>query len=79
MIAHPETTVPVVAVVSLGVARKLIDLRRVPAATVVFRSAREWAAVEGTADLAGPVDPVPWLAENDLGPDLHGVCSGCRR
>jgi PPOX class probable F420-dependent enzyme len=46
----------VVAFVSRGGARKLVDLRLRPSVTVVFRSGWEWVAVEGTATLVGPDD-----------------------
>ena len=45
-----------VAFVSRGGARKLVDLRARPVATVVFRSGWDWVAVEGTASALGPDD-----------------------
>jgi hypothetical protein len=56
VVDHPITAEPVVGFVSRGVAGKLIDLRRRPHATVVFRSGWEWVAVEGATELAGPDD-----------------------
>ena len=58
VLAHPVAGRPVVGVVVAGSARKLGNLRARPAATVVVRSGWEWAAVEGSVELAGPDD---WL------------------
>jgi len=59
---HPVTGQPVVGFVSRGMAHKLTDIRERPQATVVFRSGWEWIAVEGNAELAGPLDPLAGLA-----------------
>jgi PPOX class probable F420-dependent enzyme len=56
VLAHPLTGVPVVGLVARGHSRKLANLRIRPRATVVVRAGWEWAAAEGTADLAGPDD-----------------------
>ena len=53
---HPVTGEPVVGFVSRGGVRKLDDLRRLPSATVVFRSGWDWVAVEGDVTLLGPDD-----------------------
>lgn len=53
---HPTTGEPAVGFVSRGAARKLIDLRHRPHATVVFRSGWDWVAIEGPAELVGPDD-----------------------
>jgi PPOX class probable F420-dependent enzyme len=58
VLAHPLRGAPVVAFVSAGGAGRLRNLRARPRATVVFRAAWRWAAVEGAVDLAGPVDPL---------------------
>lgn len=55
---HPVTGDPVVAFVARGDAKKLANLRARPRATVVFRVGWEWVAVEGTAELLGPDDPL---------------------
>ena len=75
VIAHRrlQTADPVVAFVSLGAARKLADLRRHAAATVVFRSAWEWTAVEGTTELVGPRDRPPWVSNGELLKLIHAV------
>jgi hypothetical protein len=44
---------------------KLTNLRARPQLTATARSGWEWASVEGTAELAGPDDPAPWLADAD--------------
>ncbi len=60
---HPVTGRPVVGLVARGHSRKLANLRARPQATVVVRAGWQWAAVEGTADLAGPDDPLGLDAE----------------
>jgi PPOX class probable F420-dependent enzyme len=56
-LAHPVSGEPVVAFVTYGRA-KLAHLRARPRATAVFRAGWEWAAVEGTCQIAGPDDPL---------------------
>lgn len=63
VIDHPLSGVPVVAFVSRGGARKLVDLRSRPQVTVVFRSGWEWVAVEGDGSLVGPRDPADGVDE----------------
>jgi PPOX class probable F420-dependent enzyme len=65
VMAHPVTDAPVVAFVAAG-RRKLVHLRSNPTITVVIRSAWQWAAVEGSAELAGPDDPYPGIDEERL-------------
>jgi PPOX class probable F420-dependent enzyme len=59
VMAHPQTDEPVVALVAVGGALKLRNLRADPRATVVARSGWQWVTVEGTADIIGPDDPHP--------------------
>jgi PPOX class probable F420-dependent enzyme len=54
---HPETGEPVVAFVAAGSARRLVNLRARPRATVVLRAGWQWAGVEGPTELIGPDDP----------------------
>ena len=56
VIEHPLTGEQVVAFVSRGSVHKLRDLRRLPRATVLFRSGWDWVAVEGNATVIGPDD-----------------------
>jgi PPOX class probable F420-dependent enzyme len=56
---HPFTGQPVVGFVVRGGTRKLDNLRARPRSTVVIRSGWEWAAAEGTTEIAGPDDPMP--------------------
>ena len=57
IIQHPVTGQLVAGfVVQGGERRKLAHLRARPIATVVFRSAWDWVAIEGDADLVGPDD-----------------------
>ena len=63
---HPVTGRPVVGLVAMGGSRKLANLRARPAITVVVLAGWEWAAAEGEAELAGPADPLPGLADGAL-------------
>src|SRR3954471_14485821 len=60
VLAHPATGQPVLAFVTYGKV-KLANLRSRPQVTTTFRKGWQWATVEGTAELAGPADPQPWL------------------
>ena len=57
---HPENGSEVLAFVTYGRV-KLANLRARPQLSVAFRSGWQYATVEGTAELAGPDDPRPWL------------------
>jgi hypothetical protein len=59
VLAHPVTGESAVGVVAAGRSRKLTYLRAHPRATVVLRAGWQWAAVEGSVELAGPDDPLP--------------------
>jgi PPOX class probable F420-dependent enzyme len=61
VLSHPLTGQPVLGLVAQGGSRKLANLRTRPRATVVVRAGWEWAAAEGTAELAGPDDPLPGI------------------
>ena len=63
-LAHPGTGEPVLAFVTYGKV-KLANLRARPQVTTTFRNGWQWATVEGTAELAGPDDPAPWLQDPD--------------
>jgi PPOX class probable F420-dependent enzyme len=63
---HPLTNVPVVALVAIGGARKLSNLRADPRTTVVARAGWQWATVEGSAQLIGPDDLHPDVDEERL-------------
>jgi len=65
VLPHPSTGVPVLAFVTYGRV-KLGNLRARPQVTVTFRDGWRWATVEGHAQLAGPDDPQPWLADDGL-------------
>ncbi len=60
LLAHPATGARSLAFVASGPV-KLANLRARPQITTAFRNGRQWAAVEGRAELAGPDDPRPWL------------------
>lgn len=53
---HPVTGRPTVAALLRGWTVKLRHLRRIPRATVLFRSPTQWVTVEGSTSLIGPVD-----------------------
>jgi PPOX class probable F420-dependent enzyme len=72
ILAHPVSTDRVVGFVTYGRA-KLANLRRLPAATVVFRSGWRWAAVEGRCTIIGPDDPLPGFAPEGLPALLRAV------
>lgn len=57
---HPATGQPVLGFVTYGRV-KLANLRTRPQIAATFRRGWQWATVEGTAGLAGPDDPQPWL------------------
>ena len=56
VLAHPRTGQPVLAFVTYGKV-KLANLRARPQVTTTFRAGRQWATVEGQAELIGPDDP----------------------
>jgi len=55
---HPVSGAPVVGLVAVGGSAKLRHLRARPVATVTWRAGWQWLTVEGTAELAGPDDPM---------------------
>ena len=64
VLAHPVTGASVVAFTTRGETAKLANLRARPRATVVIRVGWQWAAAEGSIELAGPSDPL-----SDFDPD----------
>jgi hypothetical protein len=56
IMADPRSGEAIVAWVARGRSHKLVLLRALRPATVVFRSGWEWVAIEGTAELVGPHD-----------------------
>jgi PPOX class probable F420-dependent enzyme len=63
-LAHPETGESVLGFTTYGKV-KLANLRARPQLAVTFRNGWQWATVEGRAELAGPDDSQPWLADTD--------------
>ncbi|MGH3318982.1 MAG: TIGR03618 family F420-dependent PPOX class oxidoreductase [Streptosporangiaceae bacterium] len=61
LLDHPTTGERVAAFVTYGRVKKA-NLRERPRATLVWRAGWQWAAVEGTVELAGPDDPLPGLS-----------------
>jgi hypothetical protein len=66
VIDHPVSGEAVVAFVSAGSALRLRHLRARPRATVVVRAGWQWAAVEGSVELAGPDDALEGIAGDRL-------------
>jgi PPOX class probable F420-dependent enzyme len=64
VVPHPEGGSPALAFVTYGRV-KLANLRARPQLAATFRNGWQWATVEGTAELAGPDDPQPWLTGAD--------------
>jgi PPOX class probable F420-dependent enzyme len=62
LLPHPATGERVVGFVTYGRV-KLANLRARPQVGLTFRHGWEWATVEGRAQLAGPDDRQPWLAD----------------
>ncbi|HZA09979.1 TIGR03618 family F420-dependent PPOX class oxidoreductase [Mycobacterium sp.] len=62
ILPHPATKEPVLGFVTYGPV-KLANLRARPRLAATFRNGWLWATVEGTAELGGPDDPAPWLAD----------------
>ena len=58
----PATGAQTLAFVTYGKV-KLANLRARPQLAVTFRKGWQWATVEGSAELAGPDDPQPWLTD----------------
>jgi PPOX class probable F420-dependent enzyme len=76
ILPHPRTGDPTVAFVSRGRTAKLVNLRRTPSATLVFRSGWEWISVSGPVELAGPDDPAPDLDLRVLLRDIYAAAGG---
>lgn len=66
VMAHPVTGEEVVALVAMGGSVKLKMLRERPQATISFRSGWQFATVEGTTELCGPVDPMKGIEGDAL-------------
>ena len=64
LLPHPAGDQPVLGFTTYGKV-KLANLRARPQLAVTFRNGWQWATVEGRAELAGPDDAQPWLADGD--------------
>lgn len=64
LLTHPATGRLVLSFVTYGKV-KLGNLRVRPQLAVTFRNGWRWATVEGRAELAGPDDRRPWLADTE--------------
>jgi PPOX class probable F420-dependent enzyme len=62
VLPHPTTERPVLGFVTYGRV-KLANLRARPQLAATFRKGWMWATVEGRAELGGPDDPAPWVAD----------------
>ncbi|CQD14342.1 PPOX class F420-dependent protein [Mycobacterium lentiflavum] len=64
LLPHPHTGESVLGFTTYGKV-KLANLRERPQLAVTFRNGWQWATVEGRAELVGPDDSQPWLADSD--------------
>ncbi len=64
LLPHPAGGQPVLGFTTYGKV-KLANLRARPQLAVTFKNGWQWATVEGRAELAGPDDVAPWLADAD--------------
>jgi len=64
LLPHPASGEPALAFTTYGKV-KLANLRARPQLAVTFKQGWMWATVEGRAELAGPDDAQPWLADAD--------------
>ena len=71
--SHPVTGEQVVAFVARGATAEFANLRRLPRATLVFRSSSEPVAVIGPVERAGPDDDLPGLGADALSGLLREV------
>jgi PPOX class probable F420-dependent enzyme len=62
LLTHPASGRTALGFVTYGKV-KLANLRERPQLAVTFRDGWRWATVEGRAELAGPDDAQPWLAD----------------
>jgi PPOX class probable F420-dependent enzyme len=62
LLPHPATGQPSLGFTTYGKV-KLANLRARPQLAVTFKNGWQWATVEGRAELAGPDDAAPWLAD----------------
>jgi PPOX class probable F420-dependent enzyme len=76
LVDHPGGGGAVVGLVVRGDARKVGHLRRRPHATLVWPSGWRWVGTSGPVELAGPDDPLPGLAPDQLPPLLRDVFRG---
>jgi hypothetical protein len=59
LLVHPVSGATVLGFVARGSAYKTRRLRSAPRVTVTVRVGWEWAALEGSVELIGPLDPHP--------------------
>jgi PPOX class probable F420-dependent enzyme len=64
LLPHPATGQPSLGFTTYGKV-KLANLRARPQLAVTFRNGWRWATAEGRAEIAGPDDPQPWLADSE--------------
>lgn len=75
LIDHPVTGGKVAAFVGRPATRKIVNLRRNPAATLLWRAGWAWATAEGSVELVGPDDPLDGIAPDGLPGLLRRVYS----
>lgn len=62
LLPHPASGQPSLGFTTYGKV-KLANLRARPQLAVTFKNGWQWATVEGRAELGGPDDAAPWLAD----------------
>jgi PPOX class probable F420-dependent enzyme len=75
VIDHPVSGRPVGAFVGRPGTRKVAHLRARPLATLVWRAGWSWVTLEGTAELAGPDDPLEGIDPDTIPALLRSVYS----
>lgn len=75
VVDHPVTHEPVAAFVGRPATRKIANLRRNPAATLLWRAGWAWVTAEGAVDLVGPDDPLDGADPEALPTLLRSVYS----
>ncbi|WP_063002740.1 TIGR03618 family F420-dependent PPOX class oxidoreductase [Nocardia mikamii] len=63
VLPHPVTGAKTAAFVSPSATRKLAHLRANPTIALTIRAGWQWATLEGSAQLIGPDDPHPAVAD----------------
>lgn len=66
IVEHPVHGRPVAGLVARGGTHKIDHLRACPRAALLWRAGWAWVALEGTAELCGPDDPMAGIDTTDM-------------